>query len=168
MLTLRETRLDVRQQLLVPLERQFRVQAALHQNLVAAEGHGLFNFSIQNFARQDVHLFVPRGPVEGAEIADSRTLVGVIDVAVDVVRAKRFGMQPPRDGIGRAAQLDQVVRFDEPQSLFGRQPLAINGFLKQWRNRGRQGPLLPGPYSEPSRQFGKQLQTAAFGPADRK
>jgi hypothetical protein len=42
----RKSSLNVGKQLFVPFERQFRMQTALHQNLVAAERHGFFNLTI--------------------------------------------------------------------------------------------------------------------------
>ncbi len=97
---------------------------------------------------------MPGRPIERAKIADRRADVRVVDVAVDVVGAKRLGMQPPGDRVGRAAQRGQVVRFDQPQPFVGRQPFAGDGFLKQWRNRGRQDPLPWGtvPAGPPARQ----------------
>ena len=110
---LRKPCFDVGEQLLVPFERQLRVQASLHQDLVAAECHRLVNLLVQHVARQDVHLFVPRRPIKRAEVADRGTLVGVIDVAVDVVRAKWLRMQPPCHGVGRLPKRDEVVRFEQ-------------------------------------------------------
>ena len=105
-----------------------RVQAPLHQDLVAADGDRLFDLLEQHLARQHVDFVVLRRPVERAEIADGRAGVRVVDVAVDVVRAERLGMQAARDGIGRLAQRDEVVRFDAApaprrESVARRRPL---------------------------------------------
>ena len=52
--------LQVAQQLLVPLQLQRRVIAALHQDLVAAEGDRLLDLLVQLFARQHVGVGVAR------------------------------------------------------------------------------------------------------------
>ena len=41
---LRKMPFDIGQQFFVPLDFEFRMQSALHQNLIAAEVHGLANF----------------------------------------------------------------------------------------------------------------------------
>ena len=46
--------LDVRQQLFIPLELKFGMQAALHQDLIAPQGDGLFDFFEQFSAGQHV------------------------------------------------------------------------------------------------------------------
>ena len=85
------------EQLFIPLELEMRVQPALHQDLVAAQGDGLADLLEQNVAIEHVGLGIVDFPVKRAEIADGRADVGVIDVAVDVVGAERLGMKPPAD-----------------------------------------------------------------------
>ena len=114
---LREPRFDVGQQLFVPFQRQLGVQAPLHQDLVAAEGHRLFDLLVQHVARQDVDFFVPGWPIKRTEIADRGTLVRVVDVAIDVVRAEGLRMETPGDGVGRTAQRDQIVRIRSTAAL---------------------------------------------------
>ena len=92
-----EVRLDVREQLFVPLELQMRMQAALHQDLVAPESDGLPNLLEEHVAIKHVGVGVVDFPVEGAEIADGRADIGVIDVAVDVVGSERPRMEPAAD-----------------------------------------------------------------------
>ncbi len=55
---LRKVRLDVVQQLFVPLERQVGMQAALHQNLIAAQIDGLLDLLQQLCPGEDVALGV--------------------------------------------------------------------------------------------------------------
>ena len=87
-----EAAFDVVQQLLVPVEFVLGVQAALHQDLVAAQSDRLLDLVEQLLAGQHVSLFMAGPPIEGAEIADRRADVGVVDVAVDVVSAVLLGM----------------------------------------------------------------------------
>ena len=100
--------LDVAEQLLVPLQSQMRMQSALHEDLVAAQRHGLADLLEQDVAVEHVGVGVVHLSIEGAEIADGGADVGVVDVAVDVVRAVRLGMEPLADGLGRAAKVQQA------------------------------------------------------------
>ena len=111
------------------------MQAPLHQDLIAAQVDGLLDLLQQHVAIEHVAFVVLRLAVEGAEIADGRADVGVVDVAVDVVGAIRLGMEPPRDRVGGPAQRGQIVRFEQPQALVGRQPLAGDGLLQDWFDR---------------------------------
>ena len=86
------------------------MQAALHQDLVAAQRDGLADLLEQDVAVEDVGLGVVDLAVEGAEVADRGADVGVVDVPVDVVGAVRLGMEPLADGVGGAAEGEQVGR----------------------------------------------------------
>ncbi len=110
---------QVAQQLLVPLQLQRRMVAALQEDLIAAEGDGFLDLLVQHLARQDVGVGVGALAVEGAEIADGGADVGVVDVAVDVVGAVRLGMQPAAHGVGGAAEGGQVAAVEQGQALFG-------------------------------------------------
>jgi hypothetical protein len=124
---LRELPLHAAEQVFVPLERQLRVQAALNENLVAAEVDGFLNLLMQNFLGEDVRLAVADGSVERTEVADGRADVGVVDVPVDVVGAVTLGVQPARDGIGRGPEGGEVVRLQQRESLGRRESLADDG-----------------------------------------
>ena len=104
----REVGLDVAEQVHVPVERQVGVQAALHQDLVAAELDRLADLLEQDVAVEDVGLGVADLAVEGAEVADRGADVGVVDVAVDVVRAVRLGVEPLADRVGGPAEREEV------------------------------------------------------------
>ena len=101
--------LDVAQQVFVPLERQLGVQSALHQNLIAPQVDGFLDLLQQHVAIQQVAFGVLRLAEERAEVAHGRADVRVVDVAVDVVRAIRLGMQAARHRVGRAPQCRQIV-----------------------------------------------------------
>ena len=94
------------------------MQAALHQDLIAAEGDRLLDLLVAAPRAAGRSLRRRFGlAVERAEVADGGADVGVVDVAVDVVRAVRLGMQPARDGVGGAAQRRQVVRLEQLQAF---------------------------------------------------
>src|SRR5689334_11371137 len=96
--------LQIAQHLLVPFELERRMIAALEKRLIAAEGDGFVDFFVKFLARENVAIGVARFTVKGAEIANGRADVGVIDITVDVVSAKRLGMDSTRDGVRRPAQ----------------------------------------------------------------
>ena len=94
--------LDVAEQLLVPLERQLRVHAALQAGSGRRPGRSSRRSSRSSVvAVDDVGVRVAEPARERAEAAAARADVRVVDVAVDVVGAIRLGVQPPRDGVGR-------------------------------------------------------------------
>src|SRR6516225_12196168 len=85
-----KSRLQVAEQVLVPLESKTGVETALHQDLIAAERDRLLDLLIEDFARQDVRVGRARLAVESAEIANRRADVCVVDIAVDVISAVRL------------------------------------------------------------------------------
>ena len=104
MLTCGKRCLMSREQLFVPLELEVGMQAALHQNLIAAELDRFLDLLVELVALEHVAFGRLRRAIERAEIADRRADVRVVDVAVDVVGAVVLGMQPARDLVGRPAE----------------------------------------------------------------
>ena len=78
-------RLDVAQQVEIPLERDVRVVPALHQDLDAAERLGLVDLRADLLVRQRPAFAVLRPAIERAEAAVGDADVRVVDVAVDDV-----------------------------------------------------------------------------------
>src|SRR5262245_26138838 len=105
--------------------------AALHEDLVAADRERFLNLLVQLFAWQNVCLRLRLFALKGAEIANGRTDIRVIDVAVDVVGAIRLGMQPARDRIGRSAQADQILAIEKLNALIEAEALALNRFRQE-------------------------------------
>src|SRR5262249_18096755 len=126
----RKVSLDVAEIVLVPLQRQRRVHPPLQQNLVAANVQRLLNLLEQRRLVENVRLTVLQRPVERTKIANGRTDICVVDVAVDVVRANRRRMQPLRDGMGRSAESGEVVTLEKLDALGRRKTLAGNGFVE--------------------------------------
>ena len=59
--------LEIAKHLLVPVQLQGRMIAALQEYLIAAQGNRLFDFLVQHFARQHIGVGVAALAVEGAE-----------------------------------------------------------------------------------------------------
>ena len=107
-----ELRFDGAEQVLVPLDLEVRVQAALEQDAGAAEVDGLLNFVEDHFAREDVAFLVAHRTVERAEAAVLGAEVGVVDVAIDDVGHHAVRMMLPANGVGFHAKADEVVGME--------------------------------------------------------
>jgi hypothetical protein len=59
------------------------MMTALHEDLHAARCGQLIEFLVELFARKDVMIVVPLGPIKRAELAVNVADIGVIDVAID-------------------------------------------------------------------------------------
>jgi len=136
--------LEVAQQLFVPFQLETRMQAALHENLVAAQGDGFRDLLVEGFARQDISVGVGALAIKGTKVADCRTDIGVVDVAVDVVGSVRVGVQPAANDIRSAPKCRQVSALEKGHAFVERQPAAINGFAQDARDCGIQVSSLVG------------------------
>src|SRR5947199_7612086 len=76
---------DVPQKIDIPLERQFRMMPALHQDLYSAYSSEFVQLLIKLLEAQHVMVFVAFGSIERTELAINIADVGVIDVAIDDV-----------------------------------------------------------------------------------
>src|SRR5262245_1319761 len=114
--------------------------AALQQDLVTAESNRLVDLLIEFFARQDIRVVVAGLAVEGAEIADCRADVRVVNIAVDVVSAIRLGMESPGDAVGGAAKRGQIVAVEESDAFVVVQPFAGDRFVEDYLH-SHGGPL---------------------------
>src|SRR5215831_3237803 len=81
----REPALDVREQIQIPLLRQFRMVSALHQDLGATKRNGLFNFFVHFVEGDDVSIIILFRAVKSAELAVNIADVRVVDVSIDDV-----------------------------------------------------------------------------------
>src|SRR6476646_685790 len=73
---------DVVQEIEVPLERQFRMMPALHQDLYSACSSEFIQLLIKLLEAQHVMIFVAFGSIKRAELAVNVAHVCVIDVAI--------------------------------------------------------------------------------------
>src|SRR5215813_12245361 len=78
---------DRTQKIFVILDLQIGMEAALEQNAVAAKLDHLFDFAKDLLEAEDVALFGAEWAVERAEGTILGAEVGVVDVAVDLVRS---------------------------------------------------------------------------------
>ena len=117
---LRETIFDSAQHLLVPVDFQVGMQAALHQHSRTAKFHGLTDLVVNRVEVEDVAVFRGRPlqrAIEGAEGAVLGAKVRVIDVAVDDVGDHALGMQPTAHRVGFHADADQVIGGEHLERL---------------------------------------------------
>ena len=115
-----EALLDRRQQILIPLDLQIRVQAALHQDAGSAQVECFLNLVEDDLVREDVALGVAHGAIEGAEAAVLGAEIGVVDVAVDDVADHAFRMELAPDGVGLHADTDEVIGCEQFYSFLFR------------------------------------------------
>ncbi len=141
------------------------MQPALHQDLVAAQLHGLADLLEQHVAVEDVGVGGADLAVEGAEVADRGADVGVVDVPVDVVGAERLGMEPPADRVGGAAQLQQRGRTEQLDPLVETDAIALNGARKIAATVEDKVHSFRG-QSEPGRHAGERPQPGDLGLAE--
>jgi hypothetical protein len=92
---------DRAQQVLVPLDLEPGVQAALHQDLDPADVHHLLDLLEDGLARQNVAAVLAGLAVEVAELAADPADVGVVDVAPDDVGDARLGVLLPAHVVGQ-------------------------------------------------------------------
>src|SRR5689334_11028376 len=76
---------DVMQKIQVPLQRQFWMVSALHENLNTAHLGKFVQLLIDLFERENVMIRIPFSAIKCAELAIDVANVGVIDVAIDDV-----------------------------------------------------------------------------------
>ena len=115
---LRKLAFDVREQVEIPLERQFGMMPALHQNLRAAESNSFLDFSVDLVVSNHVGIVVTFHAVEGAKFAINVTDVGVIDVPVDDVGDDLIATPIVRVALGQnPSLLGQCAEFFKRQMV---------------------------------------------------
>lgn len=95
------------------------MQSPLQQNLITAKSDSLLNFGVEFVLAENVHILMLGMAIEGAEIANGGTGVRVVDVAIDIVRAIRLGMEASRHLIGGMADCHKVVRLQQRETFLG-------------------------------------------------
>src|SRR6266705_937929 len=116
--------LDAAQHLLVPVNFQIGMQAALHQHACPAKFYRLANLVVDGFKIEDVPLFSfgsLQWTIKRAERAVFGAEVRVINVAIDDVGDHALGMQFAPDGVGLHADANQIIGTKQIDSLcFGK------------------------------------------------
>ena len=110
--------LKVGEQIEVPLFRQFRMMAALHQNLSAAQSDGFLNFSIQFAWCDNVSVGVPFRTIESAKLAIDVANVRVVYVPIDDVSNYLISPALISGGFGELpASIRQGAQFLKRQTI---------------------------------------------------
>src|SRR5205807_8843886 len=124
-------RLDRGEEILVVVDAEIWMMAALHEQAGAAEGERLLDLLEDDRLRQEVALALVAGPaVEGAEVAVRDADVRVVEVAVDDERDLPRIVEPVADLVRSAPDGDEVARPQELEGVFVRDPLAGNCALE--------------------------------------
>lgn len=128
---LRIEALECREELLVEIDPQLRVQTALQQQLVAAEGEHPLDFLLVFVERGDESpLRLVGFAVEIAEAAARNADVGDVHVAVDLpghdLRVGRYGTA---HAVSRESQLLQGGLFVKPIRLLRREGITLQTFF---------------------------------------
>ena len=119
-------RLDRAEQILVVVDPEIGVVAALHQEPRAADRECLLDLLVDHGLRQEVALaYVARSPVEGAEVAVGDADVRVVEISIDDERDLRRVVEPVADLVGDPADRHEVARTQECDCVLVRYPLAV-------------------------------------------
>ena len=118
-----------REERFVPAEVEFRMQTALEQQLVAAEGDGFANLLTVFVKGGDVGA-VPVGEaaVEVAEFAATDADVGNVDVAVDLPGDGVAGVELAATGVGCGHQFGQRNVVPQREGFVEGERVAGDGF----------------------------------------
>src|SRR5262245_3108690 len=100
-----ESILYAREQPLIVIDLQVRMNAALHQNARSAELDRFLDLLVDDIIRKNVGFRIALDAIESAEGAELSAHVCVIDVAVDYVTDDAVGMQPPANGVRSIRQI---------------------------------------------------------------
>jgi hypothetical protein len=116
--------LDPAEELLVVLDPEVRVKAALQQDLASAERDRLLDLRRELGLGEDVALARGQVAVERAERALRGAHVRVVDVAVDDVGDGGLGVKAPAHAVREQAELEEVRIPQEEDSLLAGKPLS--------------------------------------------
>ena len=111
------TLLDAGEQVLVIIDLEVRVKAALHEDSRAAQRESFIDLLEDRLERLDVSFGRTHRPVEGAKRAVLRANIGVVDVAVNDVGDHAFRMEPLAHGVSLEADAEQIIGLQHVESL---------------------------------------------------
>ncbi len=117
-----ELRLDAAEQFDVPVEGEFGVHPALHQDLGAADRDDLPDLLQQFLVLEGVGVVVALIAAEGTEGALRGADVGVVDVPVDHVGPDRVAVDRPASPVRESAEIGDRHAVPGVERLLGRQP----------------------------------------------
>ena len=105
------------EELFVPAQFEFRVQAALHENEFSAQVKRLLNLLSELFAFHDIRVRIAAVAVECAKIAIDVAPIGVVNVPVNDVGDVAFGMLALACHIGGVPQSEELVAFEKRYAI---------------------------------------------------
>jgi hypothetical protein len=123
--------LERAEEVLVVVDSEVRVVAALHQDARPADRKRLLDLLVDDGLREEIPLGAVAGPaVERAEVAVGDADVGVVDVAVDDERDPARVGAASAELVGGLADRDEVLRLEKLERLDIRDPLAGQGLVE--------------------------------------
>jgi len=126
-INLRIFRLNRPQEVLVPMERELRVETTLQEDLIPSKRESFLDFSEERLVIDDVGLGIAGLAIKCTKSASSDTNVRVVDVPIDVVRTVGFGMKSPGNLPGSFPKLGEISLFQKRQRFLVAQSLATDG-----------------------------------------
>ena len=87
-------------------------------------------FLIDHFSGQNIRLGIRALPIEGTEVADGGADIAVVDVAVDIVRAIGFGVEPAANAVSGPAYGCQIATAEQRYAFIRRDALPSTAFCK--------------------------------------
>src|SRR5207245_8739748 len=102
------------------LDAQVGMQPALQENAGSAEREHFVNLLVDGFERKQITFLRAEGTVKGAKRAVLGAEIGVVDVAVDLIRGDARGGLLLADLIGGHADAQQVIGLEHFESLLWR------------------------------------------------
>src|SRR5581483_7794013 len=124
-------RLDRREEILVVVDSEVRMVAALHEQARPAEGERLLHLLEDDRLREEVSLArVARAPIERAEIAVGVADVRVVEVAIDDERDAIGVVLAIAHLVRDATDRDEVARPKQREGLVVVDALAVEGLLE--------------------------------------
>ena len=127
----RVARLDRAEEILVVVDPEVGVMAALHQEPGPADRERLLDLLVDHGLRQEVALAHVAGPaVERAEVAVGDAHVRVVEVPVDDEGHLRRIRRPVADLVRDASDGDEVARAQKRDRVVVRDPLTVERLLE--------------------------------------
>ena len=108
--------LDSGQELLVVVDLEIRMNAALHQDSSATESERFFDLLVNDVIGQDVSLRIPLHPIERAKRAELLADIRVVDVPIDDVADDIVRVAADTNPIRGLGQIEQVRLFKQAGS----------------------------------------------------
>ena len=145
------------QEIFVVVDLQIRVQAALQQDPGTAEGQHFVDFLVNVFEGKDVALFVAEGAIERAERTVFCAEIGVVDVAIDLIRGDARIVLFKAQLVRLHSDADQIIGFKQSNGLlFGQchvespsEPSILADWTANWLWSPAAGPPLQARREEP-------------------